>query len=186
MNKVQKVEVKENIFMEFESDLDTVACCQIKCVGQYEINCLDCIFHKKISIEKENLNIIEEEKKEMSKEKKLVKLLDGALINIKDNSSINEVGCPTCGMDTVYTNEIIFEFKNTKPVKMERTQYDDWSGDCGLISIGQMIRIFVNYKEEMEKLKESEFVPFIADILIKEADEKDTSISIDINGQYYK
>ena len=69
---------------------------------------------------------------------------------------------------------------------MERIQYDDWSGDCGLISIGQMIRIFVNYKEEMEKLKESEFVPFIADILIKEADEKDTSISIDINGQYYK
>ena len=186
MNKVQKVEVKENIFMEFESDLNTVACCQIKCIGQYEINCLDCIFHKKISIEKENLNIIEEEKKEMSKEKKIVKLLDGALINIKDNSSINEVGCSTCGMDTVYTNEIIFEFKNTKPVKMERIQYDDWSGDCGLISIGQMIRIFVNYKEEMEKLKESEFVPFIADILIKEADEKDTSISIDINGQYYK
>ena len=30
MNKVQKVEVKENIFMEFESDLNTVACWQIK------------------------------------------------------------------------------------------------------------------------------------------------------------
>lgn len=186
MSKVQKVEVKENIFMEFESDLNTVACWQIKCVGQDEINCEDCIFDKELNIPKHKLNIIEEEKKEISKEKKLVKLLDGALINIKDNSSINEVGCPTCGMDTVYTNEIIFEFKNTKPVKMERTQYDDWSGDCGLISIGQMIRIFVNYKEEMEKLKESEFVPFIADILIKEADKKGTSISIDINGQYYR
>ena len=45
---------------------------------------------------------------------------------------------------------------------------------------------FRTASEEMEKLKESEFVPFIADILIKEADEKNTSISIDIDGQYYR
>ena len=107
--------------------------------------------------------------------------------NVKLNdSNIDEIGCPTCGMDIVYTNEIIFEFKNIKPVKMERTQYDDWSGDCGLISIGQMIKIFINYKEEMEKLKETELVPFIADILIKEAKEKDISISIEIDGEEYE
>ena len=59
MNKVQKVEVKENIFMEFESDLNTVACWQIECIGKDEINCEDCIFDKELNISKHKLNIIE-------------------------------------------------------------------------------------------------------------------------------
>ena len=181
MGIIQKVELKKGIFVEFESNLNTISCWQVDCIGKNELNCLNCILYKNHFVEKSNLNIIEENTKNQ-----LVKLLDGALVNIKDDSNIDEIGCPTCGMDIVYTNEIIFEFKNIKPVKMERTQYDDWSGDCGLISIGQMIKIFINYKEEMEKLKETELVPFIADILIKEAKEKDISISIEIDGEEYE
>lgn len=98
--------------------------------------------------------------------KELLMLKDGALINIKDDSYIDECGCPTCGLDTVYINNIEFEFRNAGRIVLQCRQYEDYfDNNKSNISVGEMIRIFVDNYERFQGLTEIELIKDIQRIL---------------------
>ena len=111
--------------------------------------------------------------------KELLKLRDGALLNIKDDIYTEEVGYPTCGLDTMYTNYLEFEFENTGVITLECRQYEDHWGNVekSHISIGEMVRIFVDNYERFQSLTEMELVEDIKRIL---EDTYEDGIYIDI------
>lgn len=112
--------------------------------------------------------------------KELLKLKDGSLINIKDDADVSKSGCPTCGLDTVYINDIEFEFENAGLITLECRQYENYF-DCDKsnISVGKMIRIFVDNYERFQDLTEMELVEDIKRIL--EEIYEDIYVDIEMN-----
>ena len=92
--------------------------------------------------------------------KELIKLKNGAVIDIFSNFYHYEGSCPTCDYGAYSESEYYFEFKNNK--KTFRLSTRNNYIDTPLFSLGDMIRILCNLEsKELCKITEETFGEFI-------------------------
>lgn len=94
------------------------------------------------------------------KEKELIKLKNGAVVDIFSNFYHYEGSCPTCDYGAYSESEYYFEFKNNK--KQFRLSTRNSYIDTPLFSLGDMMRILCNLNnEELCEVTEENFGEFI-------------------------
>lgn len=92
--------------------------------------------------------------------KELIKLKDGAVVDIFSNFYQYEGSCPTCDYGAYSESEYYFEFKNNK--KPFRLSTRNTHLDTPLFSLGDMMRILCNLdNEELCETTEENFGEFI-------------------------
>ena len=97
----------------------------------------------------------------MSK-KVLIELVDGAIVDI-DTYQDYTSGCETCDYGSSYETEIFIYYRN----RGRDTIRDDSPYKYG-IAMSDMIKLVINYQEDIKKLKECEVAEFIKDKLENE------------------
>ncbi len=92
--------------------------------------------------------------------KELIKLKNGAVVDILSNFYYYEGNCPTCDYGAYSETEYFFEFKNNKkPFRLNARNMDL---DTPLLSLGDMMRILCNLdNEELCEVTEETFGEFI-------------------------
>ena len=92
--------------------------------------------------------------------KELIKLKDGAVVDVFSNFCHYEGSCPTCDYGAYSESEYYFEFKNNK--KPFRLSTRNTYLDTPLFSLGDMMRILCNLdSEELCEITEEIFGEFI-------------------------
>ena len=92
--------------------------------------------------------------------KELIKLKDGAVVDIRDSFYHYSGSCPTCNYGSYFESEYDFIFKNKTPMFTLTIKKE--MSDMPLLSTGDMFRIICNLdNEELKDVTEKEFGEFL-------------------------
>lgn len=92
--------------------------------------------------------------------KELIKLKDGAVVDIRDSFYHYSGSCPTCNYGSYFESEYDFIFKNKTPMFTLTIKKE--MSDMPLLSTGDMFRIICNLdNEELRDVTEKEFGEFL-------------------------
>lgn len=101
----------------------------------------------------------------------IIRLKNGALLDMEDDSFVEKIEFAYCGLDDVYINDLILKFRNLGVVKCKFINVlEDYSILDGAtwVSVGDIIKLFVvNYKH-LEQLTEEELPSEILRLLKKQ------------------
>lgn len=97
----------------------------------------------------------------MSK-KALIELVDGAIVNFETDQDYYS-GCETCDYGSSYVTDIDIYYQN----KERDTIRDDSMYEYGM-SMSDVMKVMLNYQDDIKKLKEDEVAEFLKDKLENE------------------
>lgn len=92
----------------------------------------------------------------------LIELVDGAIVDIDTDQDYTS-GCDTCDYGSSYETDINIYYRNRK-----RDLIRDVSMYSYGICMSDMIKLMINYQEDIKKLRECEVADFIVDRLENE------------------
>ncbi|HFL3696705.1 hypothetical protein [Clostridioides difficile] len=95
-------------------------------------------------------------------DKVLIQLINGAIVDITTEQEYVS-GCETCDYGSCYTTDLRIIYKNKKTDIIR----DDSMYDYGM-SLSDIMKVILNYKEDITKLKEEEVAEFIKNKLENE------------------
>lgn len=115
----------------------------------------------KIKVEKQNLHI---------EDRKLIKLKDGYVFNIRDDFDHLVTGCPTCGLDDEYITNITFDIitNDNRDICANIFKCGYWRFE---ITVSDILILLLNNTDEMKEVCCEEFEQWLLDKLIYSKEE---------------
>ena len=116
------------------------------------------------------------------KNKELIKLTDGALINVKYEDDYI-AGCPTCDWGSEYINNYTFVFSDDERLEVEVNNMYEYA-----FSVGDMMHILLSNIDFIKIMSKTEFCDWIVSV-IKKGNQNEsgyTEIPDQVRATYYK
>lgn len=97
----------------------------------------------------------------------LIKLKDGLILDIKDDWNVEIDRCPTCGLDEEYISDISFKIQSNNG-KVEWFNFRSSDFESFVMSIADIIKIFISNIESFENMSIEDFEQWVKDNIFKE------------------